>query len=510
MAARYIDVPATMQVIGGIYLNPALLDDERYKFNQDDFVEKIHQVIFGSIYNLYKLGAKKIDPNTIENYLEQRPKLLAIYKTNKGNEYLANLATTTQPETFDYYYNRVKKMTLLRMYNEQAGMDLSWLYDLNNLFDAKKKQQQEDHLDNTSITDLADEIDRKVDLIKAKYAQNADDIFEKAGDRDLDLLQSFMEHPDWGYPLYTQLLNTVWQGQRLGKFYLRSAPTNVGKSRAMIADACFTGCEEIYDTATNQWIKNGTAEPTVYITTEQIYKEIASMNWAFLSGVPEDHITLNQYEPGEIDRVKHAIEVLKNSKLYIKELHDYNMEDLENTIKFCVREYDAKYIYLDYIHSNMKILSEIGGGSKVTGLREDNVLFLIGVKLKDLAVKYNVYIMSSTQLNGNYVNSDAPDQNLLRGAKSLGDKVDGGCIMLLLTDQDKQAIQQLCSSQGFEIPNLKISIYKNRGGRFNHCYIWCKADLGVCRIKSLFATEYDYTLIDMPTYNINIKEESAF
>jgi hypothetical protein len=29
------------------------------------------------------------------------------------------------------------------MYNN-AGMDLSWLYDINNILDAKKKQAQED------------------------------------------------------------------------------------------------------------------------------------------------------------------------------------------------------------------------------------------------------------------------------------------------------------------------------------------------------------------------------
>lgn len=45
-----------------------------------------------------------------------------------------------QLAAFDYYYNRMKKMTLLRMYNKNVGMDLSWLYDPDNILDIKKKK----------------------------------------------------------------------------------------------------------------------------------------------------------------------------------------------------------------------------------------------------------------------------------------------------------------------------------------------------------------------------------
>ena len=56
------------------------------------------------------------------------------------------------------------------------------------------------------------------------------------------------------------------------------------------------------------------------------------------------------------------------------------------------------------------------------------------------------------------------------------------------------------------MPNLKISIYKNRRGRYNHILLWCKAELGICRINPLFATAYNYELIDMEDYKINVIE----
>lgn len=51
---------------------------------------------------------------------------------------------------------------------------------------------------------------------------------------------------------------------------------------------------------------------------------------------------------------------------------------------------------------------------KIT-LREDNILFMLSTRLKDICVKYGVFIMSATQLSGNFADAETPDQNLLRG-----------------------------------------------------------------------------------------------
>ena len=122
--AKYTDLSAVIQVIGCIYQNPSLLDNENYFFYEDDFTEEFHKILFGSIYNLHALGAKEVNINTIEDYLKDRPQSLAIYKTHKGAEYLQKITENIQLSTFDYYYQKMKKMTLLRMY-DKAGMDLS-------------------------------------------------------------------------------------------------------------------------------------------------------------------------------------------------------------------------------------------------------------------------------------------------------------------------------------------------------------------------------------------------
>lgn len=251
----------------------------------------------------------------------------------------------------------------------------------------------------------------------------------------------------------------------------------------------------------------------MFITTEQEINEIQTMMLAFISDVDEEHILTGRYEIGELERVNKAAEILSKSPLYIKELHDFSLKDIEDTLKRSINEYGVKYLFMDYIHTSMKILSEISSKSKISGLREDNILFLIGVKLKDLANEYGVFIMSATQLNGDWKDAKIPDQNLLRGAKSLGDKIDYGSIMLNATTEDLEAIRPIILKGGFETPDLKISVYKNRRGKYRGIYLWCKTKKETCKIIPMFATTYNYEIVPIEDTKINITpkiQSSAF
>ena len=509
--SKYVDISAIVQVIGNIYNNPKLIDmNEKYFFIEEDFTEDFHKIIFGSIYNLHKLGAKEITIAAIEDYLEQRPKKMATYKAHKGAEYLTKSAEKAKFSTFDYYYNRMKKMSLLRGYNEITGMDLSWLYDPDNILDIKKKQKQEDWLDNTSLEAIADLIDDKIMSIRMKYVDDAEVGGVQAGEGIDELLESLKESPEIGYPLYGPYVNTILRGARLKKFYLRSAATGVGKSRSMIADACYIGCSQMFDNASGKWITTGKAEPVLYVATEQSLDEIQTMMIAFLSGVNEEHILNGEYFAGEWERVKKAAQLLRQGKIYFESLPDFSLKDIENTIKRNVRERGVKYIFHDYLHTSMKILEEITKRSGGVRLREDNILFMISIRLKDLCNQYGIFIMTATQLNGDYITAKEYDQNLLRGAKSIADKIDAGLIMLEVSQEDLESLQPILQKGGFEPPQIKISVYKNRRGRWKSVLMWCRADRGCCRIEPMFVTKYNYELCEIEDLKIKIEDESIF
>ena len=509
MPSKYIDTSSIVQVIGCVFKSPQLLDyTDKYSITDDDFPDDFHKIIFGSIYKLHELGAEKITLQSIADYLSTRPRSEAIYKKQKGEEWIVKAVENAETASFDYYYNRMKKMTLLRAFDE-AKIDVSDIYDVDNIIDIKKRQQQEDILDNSSLEQIAEKVQDKLDIIRSTYVDETWGDAYQAGDDVFELIEELEKSPEVGVPLYGPLINTVTRGARLKKFYLRSAPTGIGKTRSMIADACYIGCNRIYDDFFG-WIKNGISEPVLYITTEQEKSEIQTMMLAFLSSVNEEHILNGRYEGDEKERVVEAGKLLKSSPIYIEVLPDFSLQDVENKIKKNLRDHDIKYIFFDYIHSSLKILEEITRRAGGVKLREDTILFMLSIRLKDLCNKYGVFIMSATQLNGSYVESETPDQNLLRGAKAIADKIDLGSIILPASQDDIDNLGTILANNAFQAPSLKISVYKNRRGRYKGVYLWCKADLGCCRIQPMFATTWNYEIIQIDNLKILTTEQSVY
>lgn len=507
---KYAEIPNLVQVIGCIFKNPKLLErDDKYKFNEQDFYDEFHQLVFGCMYNLWQLGAKEITLPAIEDYLTQRPKALATYKTNKGPEFILKAAEMANVNTFDYYYNRMKKMSLLRAY-EEMGMDLTWLYNPDEVMDMKRKQAQEDWLDNATLADIYNKINDKIDSIKLQYVENVTDGGCQIGEGIDELIDSFAETPAVGYPLYDIYTSTTARGARLGKFYLRSAATNVGKTRAMVGDACFIGCSQMWSLKENKWVTTGACQSVLFIATEQTLDEIQISAVACISGVEEDHIVMHEYFTGEWERIAKAKQLLKQSKIQFICMPDFSMDDVENMIKKHIRENQVEYVFFDYIHSSAKILTEIGGKSGVKNLREDNILFLLASKLKDIAVQYGVFVLSSTQLNADYQTSETPDQNLLRGSKAIADRIDWGGIMLETTKEDREKVEAFCKKNSLPVPNVKMSIYKNRANKWKGIYLWMSTQTGICRFETLFVTDWACNIIEMPLLNIKVEEASAF
>jgi len=254
-----------------VFNNASILDDEQYIIHEDDFVEEFHKIIFGSMYRIHENNSK-VNLDAIIDYLANRPKYNAVFQAQKGIDYLIEAAKIAKPDTFNYYYHRLKKFTLLRTYNNY-GIDVRNLYDPDLLMDLKAKQKQEDWLDSVSLTDIADIIDKKVAEIRATCVEDDLGTGYQAGEDIFDLIEQLKTTPEIGVPLYGPLINTVTKGARLRKFYLRSAATGIGKTRGMIADACNIACNEIYHEQFG-WIKNGKGQPTLFIVTEQDKGEV--------------------------------------------------------------------------------------------------------------------------------------------------------------------------------------------------------------------------------------------
>lgn len=504
--SKYINTMATMQVIGGIYNNPSLLEHDCYHFVEEDFYSDFHKIVFGTIYQLFKAGTKKVFIEDIENFLSSREQWFGVYKANNGAEYLQKVSELAKAENFASYYDKFKKMSLLRAY-ENIGLSMDFIYDPDNIFNPAELQKQEDFINTCSFEELVNKIELYFEQVKQKFSENLASENYQAGEGVFDLIERLKESPDYGLPLYGELINTVTRGARLKKFYLRSAPTGVGKSRTQVADACYIACSHIYDD-TMGWIKTGGEHPTLYISTELDIEEVQTMMLAFIANVEEDHILDGKYEEGEYERVLEAAQILSNAPLRVELLPDFSLQDIENTIKGAIRDYNVQYVFYDYLHSSLKILEEV---SKVTNgmkLREDNILFMISAKLKDICNQYDIFLLSSTQLSNDYKDSDTPDQSLLRGSKAIADKIDLGMHILPLTQKDYDGIATI-SGGAIAEPNLKMAVYKNRRGKYKGIYLWCKANLGTCRVNPLYATDFRYNTISVKNLEIILEDKEG-
>lgn len=486
--SKYYDSSAAIQVIGCVLNNPTLLEDTiKYNFREEDFCNDFHRVIFGSVYDLKFMGAEKLNTKVIEDYLKNKEKSFGIYKANNGAEWLHRAFINADIINFDYYYQRLKKMTLLRTYDD-IGFDVSWIYDPDNILDLKKKEEQEKALDKKSLSEIADDIDNRILRVRELVVDNDIDESCQLGDGIETLIEELQETSIEGLPLFDPYFNYVALGARLGCFYLRSAATGVGKSRTAMADACCLACSEYYNVDTQKWESLGNEQATVFISVELDREELQTMALAFISGVSENKIIKNELGFNELERIKKAIQVIKKSKLYIEYFPDYSLKDIENCIKRNLRTHKAQFIFLDYITTSMKIIEEVSKASGGMKIREDQVLFLLSSKLKDIATTFNVFIFSATQINGEFKHEKILDQTMLSGAKSIANRIDLGSIMVDTTEEDLEDIQKYIAD--FGTPNVKMSIYKNRRGEFNRIILWMKADKGTCRYKTLFATDF--------------------
>ena len=78
------------------------------------------------------------------------------------------------------------------------------------------------------------------------------------------------------------------------------------------------------------------------------------------------------------------------------------------------------------------------------------------------------------------------------------------------TKDDIEALETILNANVFDKPTIKMSVYKNRRGRYKGVYLWCKADLGTCRIQPMFCTTWNYELINIDDIKILVEEEGAF
>lgn len=479
-----VDRHTIIQIFGSLMQQPDLLNNiDKYCLDITDFSEPLDKYIFSAIYNLYVNGAEKIHSADIDNYLKTNSYAQELLEHENGLTFLQDCENESNIENFDFYYNNLKKINLVREL-QLSKNDIDEIY-CENVFN-ERYNEINDNFKKMTPQDIINFIKNKAANLEKKYIIN--NLVEESSPADSieERLLELKENPEIGCMLQGDILNTITRGGRLGKLYLRSASSGVGKTRSMVGDACNIAYPIRFDPKLNKWIETGSCEKVLYIMTEQDPEEIDTMILAYLSGYNEDVFTYGTFDPND-ERIKIAKDIIiryKDNMNYAR-IPDPCSAVVKNLLRRRNIQDNIQYFFYDYIFSSPAMLNEY----RDLKIREDIALRLFTTTLKNLAVELNAFIMTSTQISNDEENKKGGfrDFRNIQGSRAIVNLVDFACIMSTPSPEELTAVAAFKQSFGYS-PNVVTDVFKNRRGRWNQVRIWSYFDKGTCRKYDLFIT----------------------
>ena len=494
---QYQNKQAIREILGSLLQEPSLIKE--YKIVQNDFPETFHKLIFAAINNLYKNGAEEIDSVAIDEYLSHYEIQYQVFLKNEGIDFLEKVQEMAMKSNFQYYYEQLKKCSLLRSYIEN-GIDVSEFFDPSEIEPVTIEAQRK-MLDEYTIQDIIKHYKKKQLKVSGAFTMSEGRDSKKAGVGGHEQKEKWKKDTAWGIGYSSAYLTTALHGLRKRRFVVKSAGTGVGKTRCSIADIGYACSPYYYDKSLGKWCKNpnGMNNGALYVGTEmELLEEIDPILWAYIADVPQEHIEFNMYESGEEDRVDEAIRILENeANIWFEYLPQYDSNMLEEVIEEHKIKHNITHVWFDYIHTTVELLSEFSSESKTRMVvREDQVLAGLSTKIKTMTRKYDVSIEAGTQITGDFKNETNRDQTIVRGAKAIIDKADAAMIAMPPSEKELKKIEAILRETiNKPMPNLIYTLYKNRGGKWNKIKIWLYIDYCTMRTHDLFVTDEDYRLI---------------
>ena len=479
-----IDRHTIIQVLGGLMNHPDLLNEtDKYNLAPEDFPNSLDKYGFSAIYNLYADGANKIHAVDVISLLQENLVAKNLIEKENGVTFFQDCEVNSDEGNFNFYYNRLKKLNLLREI-QLTGRDTNDIFCENPLDDNYVEINEK--FQKMSVNDIVNILKSEVASFENKYSYN--NLVEEsyAADDILELIDEWRKTPEIGYQLQGDIFNTVCRGGRRGKLYLRSAPSSGGKSRQMVGDACNIAYPIRYDRNKREWVSTGSCEKVLYIMTEQDPEEIKTMILAYLTGYNEEIFLYGTYGEEEMPRIKIAADIMEKFKdnMLFARIPDPCSSVVKNLFRKYSIQFGVNIFFYDYIFSSPAMLSEY----RDLGLQEHVCLRMFTTTLKNLAIELDAFIMTSTQTNSeNDPKGGFRDFRNLEGSKAIRNLVDLGCIFARVTPDELQLISKFVDDFGLK-PNIVTDVYKNRRGRWTNIRIWSYYDYGTCRKQDLFVT----------------------
>ena len=505
---QYYCKRSSCQVLGSMMKNPRLSNSREFVINENDFVTPLHKTLYMVIYNLALNGAQQVGLGDVETYLANNDVVAhsRIFENGDGVEWIVSILEDANESNYAYYHSNVRKYSYLRCKLE-CGQDVSEILDLDEINTTILEQQRES-FERMSLNDIIKYFDNLNLRTKESFTVRGLESSRKIGDGARELRKELKESPDFGYSYTSKYLNTISRGARKGTFTLRTQDTGTGKSRDAVEMMLSSTVTERWDFQKQKFVPNPYYNPndaSLYIGTElDVYREIETIAWAFISGVPEHKIKENSTTREEDERIDHAIEILEQSKFFLEDEPNYDLNFLWSTIEQYKIKHNIGIVTIDYLEGTSGILSEYSQIARGMAIREDQILLNLSKNIKEMAKRFDVAIIGYTQTN-NEARRDYTirDSGAVKGSTSITNKADLGVTVFPPTKKELEMVEPIIVKNANGVitkrntPNTIMTVYKNRGGQYKEVKIWAYCDLGTMEFIDLFCTNTNYEPINI-------------
>ena len=477
----------------GCFANrPNLMLSNKYKIGENDFRckgcddAKFHHILYRTMYNLVASGAEEIDSVVVDTFLRNYPEQYNVCKQYDFMSFIPEIKRVASDKNVAYHYEIVRKFAMLREY-KTTGFDIHEIYD-----ETKDEASQRNKLNSISLRDIDEYFESKRLAIKRNFISTDNVEHYKAGDDFEFTKEQFKTTPRLGLSFQSPYLNDVYRG--IMGLTLRSGASGSGKTTLSIGDACMSGIKYYYDLEKHKYITNKSYIGNVlFINTEMdLREELDIMFISWISGVSRNKIMDGIYHGDEEERVDKARQILELSGIYVVDNPEFTAKTLEEIIEDYIINKNVKLVVFDYVQNQGYVANELAEESGIP-MREDMVLLTLTDRLKQLSRKYNIPILTGTQLNGRELEMPYPTEACLAGGKSQVRKADCSMIITPLTEKQMNEIEPyIATYTDLPKPNLIVHNIKGRASRFpKYIRVYQYVDLGTGRSQDLYVTTKD-------------------
>ncbi|MEG1354060.1 MAG: DnaB-like helicase C-terminal domain-containing protein [Bacilli bacterium] len=473
-------------VLGSLMKNPALFLQDQYPLSKNDFIPHIiHKTVFVCISNLALKGFKLITSVDIAEYIKNYPSAenLLIDGLPNGDyiSYLNTLPIVSNDKGYEYYYEELRKYSCLRDYREM-GFDISELYDLD-----KSEESQSKNLSKYSLKQVIDYFEVKQSKIRREYNSKGNVTDYKAGSDFLNTIEDIKQGGLVGGSFQSEYQNEIFNGEY--GFIFRSGKTGDGKTVAMVGDTIFSSATHIWDSEQNKFIENELfSGGALFINTEMdLKKELDIMFIACIADIERCFIREWDLTEEEIERVYQAQKILESSPIYVVDDPEFTIGSLTEKVTEYVLTKDIINVYFDYLALNGYLDSEMR--KEADGmLRGDEILLKATDRLKFLQRSLDIFLESSSQLNGKEDELAYPTEAVLAAGKSQTRKLDGAMVLLPITKKEIEVFKLYVPkirgfNQSINMEELSVThIIKGRNSKYpKYIKIFSMLNKGTCR-----------------------------